>query len=265
MAGSWTAEETRALIAIWSQESVQDELKRVHRNRDIFQRISMELEDCGFPRTWQQCRTRIKNLTAKYRKIKDHNNVSGNDRENWEYFDQFDAILGTRPTSVPVSLVLSGTDDSSQVPSSALNDDHVDPDETQADDPDLIYVPEEDDTTLVPDTLGTTTVEQTSTTASVTTSATTTTTTVTSQQTIPATTVTTTAGDTAVASGSQQTSSAVGAGRRKGLKRKTAKESWMSTELATVLFKMDKEADERWEERERRHLMIEKEEERKRL
>ena len=39
----------------------------------------------------------------------------------------------------------------------------------------------------------------------------------------------------------------------------------MSTELATVLFKMDKEADERWEERERRRLMIEKEEERKRL
>ena len=36
MAGSWTAEETQALIAIWSQESVQDELKRVHRNRDIF-------------------------------------------------------------------------------------------------------------------------------------------------------------------------------------------------------------------------------------
>ena len=54
-------------------------------------------------------------------------------------------------------------------------------------------------------------------------------------------------------------------GYHTGLKRKTAKESWMSTELATVLFKMDKEADERWEERERRHLMIEKEEERKRL
>ena len=33
-------------------------------------------------------------------------------------------------------------------------DDHVDPDDTQADDPDLTYVPVEDDTTLVPDTLG---------------------------------------------------------------------------------------------------------------
>ena len=31
-------------------------------------------------------------------------------------------------------------------------DDHVDPDETQADNPDLTYVPEEDDTTLVTDT-----------------------------------------------------------------------------------------------------------------
>ena len=54
-------------------------------------------------------------------------------------------------------------------------------------------------------------------------------------------------------------------------KKVTAKESWLSTELATVLFKMDKEAherweeNERWEEKERWHLLIEKEEERKQL
>ena len=53
--------------------------------------------------------------------IRDHNNVSGNNRDNWKYFDEMDAILGTRPTSAPVALVHSGTDDLLQVPSSALN------------------------------------------------------------------------------------------------------------------------------------------------
>ena len=53
--------------------------------------------------------------------IKDHNNVSGNNRDNWEYFDDMDAILGTRPTSPPIALIHSGGDDISQVPTSALN------------------------------------------------------------------------------------------------------------------------------------------------
>ena len=58
------------------------------------------------------------NTMAIYMQIKDHNNLSENNRETWEYFEQFDAILGTRPT---VSLVYSGTDDAFQVPSSTLN------------------------------------------------------------------------------------------------------------------------------------------------
>lgn len=41
--------------------------------------------------------------------IKDHNNVSGNNRENWTYFDQLDAILGTQPSSAPVTLLQSGS------------------------------------------------------------------------------------------------------------------------------------------------------------
>ena len=69
MAGSWNVEETKALIAIWGQENVQSQLDRVHRNRDVYQRIAMELEDNGYVKMWQQCRTKIKNLTQKYRKV----------------------------------------------------------------------------------------------------------------------------------------------------------------------------------------------------
>ena len=69
MAGSWNVEETKALIAIWGQENVQSQLDRAHRNRDVYKRIAMELEDIGYVKTWQQCQTKIKNLTQKYRKV----------------------------------------------------------------------------------------------------------------------------------------------------------------------------------------------------
>ena len=53
--------------------------------------------------------------------IKEHNNVSRKNRENWEYFGEMDAIPGTRPTSVSVTWVHSGVNDISQVPNSVLN------------------------------------------------------------------------------------------------------------------------------------------------
>ena len=69
MAGAWSVEETKALIAIWGQEHMQSQLDRVHRNRDIYERVAMELKDSGYVKTWKQCRTKIKNLTQKYRKV----------------------------------------------------------------------------------------------------------------------------------------------------------------------------------------------------
>ena len=45
----------------------------------------------------------------------DHNNVSGNNRENWIYFDQLDSILGARPSSTPVTLLQSGSSSNNSV------------------------------------------------------------------------------------------------------------------------------------------------------
>ena len=50
-----------------------------------------------------------------------------------------------------------------------------------------------------------------------------------------------------------------------GLKKKSNKETWMASELAAILHKLDRDAEERADERERKRLLIEKEEERKRL
>lgn len=70
MAAGWSTEATRSLVSVWSQENVQNELDGVSRNRTIFERISKELRNKGYEKTWQQCRTKIKNLTQKYRKVR---------------------------------------------------------------------------------------------------------------------------------------------------------------------------------------------------
>ena len=70
MAG-WSVDATKALVVVWSQENVQNQLDGVSRNKTIFERISKEMLARGHQKTWQQCRTKIKNLTQKYRKVRE--------------------------------------------------------------------------------------------------------------------------------------------------------------------------------------------------
>ena len=69
MAAGWSTEATRALIAIWGEENVQEQLDSVSRNRTIFEKIAASLRAKGFTYDYKQCRTKVKNLTAKYRKV----------------------------------------------------------------------------------------------------------------------------------------------------------------------------------------------------
>ena len=86
MAAGWTFGATKALVSVWGQESVQNELDGVARNRTIYERISRELMAKGFEKTWQQCRTKVKNLTQKYRKVSKvllHAIMNDNINNNW--------------------------------------------------------------------------------------------------------------------------------------------------------------------------------------
>ena len=67
MASGWTDNETQALLQAWGKESVQNKLKAVSK-----------LDDMGYTKSGAQCKTKIKNLLAKYRKVKDGNRISGN-------------------------------------------------------------------------------------------------------------------------------------------------------------------------------------------
>ena len=47
-AAGWSTEATRALVSVWGQQNVQNQLDGVSRNRAIFERISRELRNKGY-------------------------------------------------------------------------------------------------------------------------------------------------------------------------------------------------------------------------
>ena len=62
MAG-WSSEATKALISIWGEQNIQEQLDGVRK-------IAAAMRAKGHRFDYKQCRTKVKNLTAKYRKVK---------------------------------------------------------------------------------------------------------------------------------------------------------------------------------------------------
>jgi len=58
----WSDRETRILLEIWGEDTVQLTLKGSLKNRHVFEYISDKMSDRGFIRTSEQCYTRIKRL-----------------------------------------------------------------------------------------------------------------------------------------------------------------------------------------------------------
>ena len=106
---SWSDNEVRALISIWGEENIQEELDGAVRNQVIFNDIATKMREKGYVRDWQQCRTKIKNLKKEYRQTKDHNGQTGRGRKVCKFYKELDSILGHRPASVPAVLLDTGT------------------------------------------------------------------------------------------------------------------------------------------------------------
>ena len=53
---NWTDEETLKLIEIWGGDAIQAMLEGCRRNKDVFVKISKELEAAGFSKKADQCR-----------------------------------------------------------------------------------------------------------------------------------------------------------------------------------------------------------------
>jgi len=106
---SWSDSEVKALIAIWGENKIQEELDGAVRNQAIFDGIAKKMRQKGYDRDWKQCRNKIKNLKKEYRQVKDNNTQTGRGRKTCKNYKELDNILGHRPASVPAILLDTGT------------------------------------------------------------------------------------------------------------------------------------------------------------
>ena len=96
---SWGHEESLYLIELWSDETVQRDLDLApKRNMHLFEKIRKEIQARvpEFDRTAEECRGRIKRLKRKYYDTR----KSGSYQPACPYYEQLDAVLGSRPIPV---------------------------------------------------------------------------------------------------------------------------------------------------------------------
>lgn len=92
---NWGDQEIKGLLAIWKDRSIQDQLAGTVRNKDVFVRISNNLEELGVKRDWKQCRAKVKNLKYEYR-IMVNQRRSGRRCKSMRFYNEIDAVLGCR-------------------------------------------------------------------------------------------------------------------------------------------------------------------------
>ena len=88
----WLDEEVKALINIWAETNIQEQLDGAVRNKAVFQRISKCLNKVGYDKDRKQSRAKIKNLKTLYKRVKDKNNRSGKGRKVCNFFEKLGAF-----------------------------------------------------------------------------------------------------------------------------------------------------------------------------
>ena len=116
---NWSDAEIRFLIETWKDHHP---ISKRH-NSAVWESIARELnsllreQGLASIRTAAQCKSKIKNLEDEFKRVKDHNSKSGNDRESFTYFEELNEILGCRAKITPKTVVECGfIDDNSVIP-----------------------------------------------------------------------------------------------------------------------------------------------------
>lgn len=105
---TWACEEIQALIDIWSDEYISEQLSATHKNSEIYAIFSKQLREKGYNRSPEQCRIKVKKLRQKYIQVRDalgKTGSSGKEKDKFIWFDEIDKILGTKPVVEPVDVV----------------------------------------------------------------------------------------------------------------------------------------------------------------
>ena len=100
---NWSDAETRFLLELWRDSFPISKRRNGAAWDSIAKKLNGVLKEQGIStfRTGAQCKARMKYLQDEYKRVKDHNSRSGNNRETFDYFDEIDAVLGCKPNIAP--------------------------------------------------------------------------------------------------------------------------------------------------------------------
>ena len=114
-ARNWMDIEIRYLLTVWKDHFPVSKRNNSSAWENIAKELNQLLKDQGLSsfRTGSQCKSKIKNLEDEFKRVKDHNNKSGNNRESFAYFDDMNEVLGCRPKISPKIVVECGFEESS--------------------------------------------------------------------------------------------------------------------------------------------------------
>ncbi|XP_038045150.1 uncharacterized protein LOC119719695 isoform X2 [Patiria miniata] len=93
----WTVEDTRHLISIWGDPSIQRKLRGIFRNNTVYDEICRRLREHGVYRTPAQCRNKTKNLRKGFRELKLRNGSNCSKsvtRQSGLFFEQLERVWG---------------------------------------------------------------------------------------------------------------------------------------------------------------------------
>lgn len=111
-AGEWTKEnvpdsEISYPLEIGADGEIQRQLPAMRRkqNTSVWANIAAKLNDSGCKGAASQYTTRIHSVEHKYKEAKNRNNTLGQGRNICPFFEEVDAVLGTKP-SIAAKLIL---------------------------------------------------------------------------------------------------------------------------------------------------------------
>ena len=105
---AWSDGETRLLLSIWEEKSVEEQLDDPHVNNvGIYKNISDEMAEKDYDKSSDHCKVRMHTLKRTYRSCKGNMKKSGEGRRTCTLYEELDAILGCRPASSPLTVVES--------------------------------------------------------------------------------------------------------------------------------------------------------------
>ena len=104
---NWGFVETKTLICLWAEEDIQRQLASMGRKKNIWEGKAMKLQESGYSRSGDQCKTRMHNLQQKYKKVKTLNNTSGQGKNSFPFYEEIDKVLGHKPSINPLSTLSS--------------------------------------------------------------------------------------------------------------------------------------------------------------